>query len=64
MSSDNKLHCAVCDVEMNYHAVKIDYTQAAGEVASGECNDGGILKEFHSCPSCGTTAERRAEVTQ
>ncbi|HZS06554.1 MAG TPA: hypothetical protein VFD58_17085 [Blastocatellia bacterium] len=47
---------------MNFHAVKVDDTQATDRPESTDHGFGGILEEFHSCPKCGTTAtgeERR-----
>ncbi len=58
MPNDKKMICPNCNVEMNFHAVKVDYTQGAGKSESVDHDLGGILEEFHSCPKCGMTATR------
>ncbi len=58
MQNNEKLVCPNCKVEMNFHAMKIDYTQVTGKTESVDHEFGGILEEFHSCPKCGMTATR------
>jgi predicted RNA-binding Zn-ribbon protein involved in translation (DUF1610 family) len=61
MSETKKMLCPDCGVEMNHHALKIDYTAStddADELVDPET--GGRLIEAHSCPQCGQTALRDA----
>lgn len=58
MANDDKMICPECKVEMNFHAVKVDYTPVRSETESVDRAFGGVLQEFHSCPKCGTTATR------
>jgi hypothetical protein len=58
MQNNEKMICPYCKVEMNFHAMKIDYTQTTNEPDSASHELGGILEEFHSCPNCGLTATR------
>ena len=55
---NDKMFCPNCKVEMNFHAMKIDYTQTTNKLESVDHDFGGILEEFHSCPNCGLTATR------
>ena len=55
-----KMICPDCGVEMNHHAMKIDYTaepDAQGVAVDPEA--GGVLVEAHTCPQCGQTATRQ-----
>jgi predicted RNA-binding Zn-ribbon protein involved in translation (DUF1610 family) len=47
--------CADCGVEMNHHAMKIDYA-----VDDQDGVFGGVVKEAHTCPECGNSELRRA----
>ena len=58
MQNDEKMFCPNCKVEMNFHAMKIDYTQATDKPESVDPEFGGALEKFHSCPKCGMTATR------
>jgi hypothetical protein len=58
MPNNDKIICPNCQVEMNFHAVKIDYTSAMDKSKPIDRAFGGILEEFHACPKCGTTATR------
>ena len=53
------MKCPNCGVEMNQHAVKIDYTAALREPQAADPVLGGVLEEFHTC-KCGSGASRRA----
>lgn len=53
--------CPHCKVEMNHHAVKVDYTRPDARTRPTDRAFGGILEEFHACPQCGATATREAE---
>jgi predicted RNA-binding Zn-ribbon protein involved in translation (DUF1610 family) len=48
--------CPVCGVEMNQHAVKIDYS--IEDPALIDPAFGGALEEAHTCPQCGRTETR------
>ncbi|MCI0391711.1 MAG: hypothetical protein MOB07_23455 [Acidobacteria bacterium] len=58
MQNDEKMVCPNCKVEMNFHAMKIDYTQTTNKPESVNHEFGGILEEFRSCPKCGMTDTR------
>ena len=45
-----KMICADCSVEMNHHAMKIDYRVEEG-----------ILQEVHTCPECGRSEMQQVE---
>ena len=45
-----KLICPDCGVEMNHHAMKIDYRV-----------EDGALQEVHTCPECGRSTLRHTE---
>ena len=54
-----KMICPDCGVEMNQHALKIDYgVEPSAEGAAVDPELGGVLLEAHSCPQCGQTATR------
>jgi hypothetical protein len=61
MANEEKMICPNCKVEMNFHALTVDYTQGDGKHESVDQEFGGILEEFHSCPKCGMTATRDKE---
>jgi predicted RNA-binding Zn-ribbon protein involved in translation (DUF1610 family) len=61
MSKHKKMTCPDCGVEMNYHALKIDYTAALDEDEAMDPDFGGQLVEAHTCPACGKTHLRRRE---
>jgi predicted RNA-binding Zn-ribbon protein involved in translation (DUF1610 family) len=60
MSERAKMVCPDCGVEMNRHAEKVDYTSEPTEADPPDPDSGGLLEEFHTCPSCGRTHARRA----
>ena len=61
MSETKKMLCPDCGVEMNHHAMKIDYTSLTDDAdALIDPETGGRLMEAHSCPHCGQTALRDA----
>ena len=64
MVTDDKMICPNCQVEMNFHAVKVDYTGVGNKTGSVDRMFGGILEEFHSCPKCGTTATREEQKSE
>lgn len=53
----HKMLCPDCGIEMNFHAEKVDYTDA-GAV---DPMLGGVIEEAHSCPGCGKTLLRHEE---
>jgi rRNA maturation endonuclease Nob1 len=59
MPQKPKMLCPVCGVEMNQHAVKIDYS--IEDPALIDPAFGGALEEAHTCPQCGRT-ETRSEL--
>ena len=54
-----RMICPSCGAQMNHHAMKIDYSV---EDASDDLVFGGVLQEAHTCPNCGRTELRRAEL--
>ena len=58
MSPKPKMICPDCCVEMNHHAMKIDYSVDDPALVDGDF--GGALKEAHTCPECGRTELRAA----
>jgi ribosomal protein S27AE len=57
--SNSRMICPKCGVEMNHHAMKIDYGVDDPELVDEVF--GGAIKEAHSCPKCGRTELRAAE---
>lgn len=55
MPETKKILCPDCNVEMNKHAEKIDYTSAMSNLESADPDFGGVLKDAHCCPECGQT---------
>ena len=45
-----KIICADCGVEMNHHAMKIDYSVGDG-----------VVQKVHTCPECGRSELRQVE---
>jgi ribosomal protein S27AE len=60
MTEREKAACPDCGVEMNRHAEKVDYTDAAAEAEGFDPELGGVVFEFHTCPACGRTHARHA----
>lgn len=60
MVDATKMVCPDCGVEMNRHALKIDYNAAPDDGDSADADAGGALIEAHACPVCGQTATRAA----
>lgn len=60
MAEREKMICPVCGVEMNHHADKIEYTAEPDDPEAFDTELGGIVEEFHTCPSCGRTLTRSA----
>jgi predicted RNA-binding Zn-ribbon protein involved in translation (DUF1610 family) len=60
MTETKKMLCPDCGVEMNFHAMKIDYAAALDDASAIDDDFGGVLEEAHTCPSCGRTHLRRA----
>ena len=57
MAENKKMKCPDCEIDMNYHAGKIDYSAESKRV---DLELGGVLQEVHCCPACGQTAMRIA----
>ena len=51
MSQNPKLKCPRCGVDMNHHAMKVEY--GIDDPESIDPVFGGVLKEAHYCPQCG-----------
>lgn len=51
--------CPDCDVEMNYHAEKIDYSVQDPKAIDPAF--GGVVEEAHTCPECGKTSLKKAD---
>jgi ribosomal protein S27AE len=60
MAETKKMLCPDCGVEMNHHAVKIDYAAEQEEPEAIATEFGGVALEAHTCPACGRTHTRRA----
>ena len=61
MPDAKKMICPDCGVEMNHHAMKIDYTTEPDAHEAADAELGGVLIEAHTCPQCGQTATREHE---
>jgi predicted RNA-binding Zn-ribbon protein involved in translation (DUF1610 family) len=55
---DKKMICPSCGVEMNHHALKINYSAAEADPRLRDEDLGGALEETHSCPQCGQAESR------
>lgn len=53
-----KLICPDCGIEMNHHAMKIDYSADNTDLVDPVF--GGVVQEAHTCPDCGRTSLRKA----
>ena len=60
MSTTNAMMCPQCEIEMNYHAEKIDYMTALTNPDAIDPDLDGVLEEIHTCPGCGHIGARRA----
>jgi predicted RNA-binding Zn-ribbon protein involved in translation (DUF1610 family) len=60
MEATKKMVCTECGVEMNRHALKIDYGLASEDTEAFDADFGGVLEEAHACPACGKTLTRMA----
>jgi ribosomal protein S27AE len=60
MAESEKMICPKCGVEMNRHAEKVDYAAGLADPDASDADFGGVVEEFHTCPSCGQTFSRRA----
>ena len=63
MKEAEKIVCPACGVEMNRHALKINYGAAAENLENIDPDLGGVLEEAHACPECGKTLMRRADAS-
>ena len=52
--------CPVCEVEMNFHAEKVDYSESIRGAIDPIF--GGVVEEAHTCPNCGKTLLRQEEI--
>ncbi len=53
-----KLSCPECGKAMNCHAEKVDYGAALANPEAMDPAFGGVLEEFHCCPTCHLTVQR------
>lgn len=53
--------CPDCKIEMNHHAMKIEYAGGPDEAGQVDPVFGGVLQEVHTCPICGKTELRKAQ---
>ena len=60
MTKNKKMLCPDCGVEMNHHAMKIDYAAALEASETIDADFGGVLEEAHTCPACGKTQLRQS----
>ena len=58
VAASGRLLCPHCGGEMNLHAEKVDYGAAMADPARADPVLGGVVEEFHACPSCHYTVER------
>jgi len=58
MARTDKMICPKCGVEMNHHAMKVDYGASLENPGAIDPAFGGTLKEAHTCPECGMTELR------
>jgi ribosomal protein S27AE len=58
MSEADKMKCPYCGAEMNHHADKLVYEDAADE------DEGGFILEAHACPACGRNATRASGASE
>ena len=56
---EDPMICPKCLVPMNHHAEKVDYSTEGGD---GGLDKGMIVIEIHTCPHCGETAARPAQI--
>jgi predicted RNA-binding Zn-ribbon protein involved in translation (DUF1610 family) len=61
MQLAEKLVCPECGVEMNRHALKVDYGAASDNPEVNDPDFDGVLEEVHACPVCGKASLRRAD---
>jgi len=61
MIERNKMICPNCGIEMNQHAIKIDYSASWENPAATDPVFGGVLQEAHTCPECGRTELRESK---
>ena len=57
MTEADKMICPDCGAEMNHHADKLVY----GDAADGGEEEGARVLEAHTCPGCGHNATRATE---
>ena len=61
MAQTKKMICPKCGVEMNHHAMKVDYGASLDNPAAIDSAFGGVLQEAHTCPKCGLTELRESK---
>lgn len=58
MAPRSKLRCPDCNLDRNFHAEKVRDPHTAAEARLVDPDLGGVVVEYHTCPGCGTVAER------
>ena len=58
MADGGRMECPQCGALMNHHADKLVY----GAAPETEAEAGGVVVEAHTCPGCGSSASRTADV--
>jgi len=61
MAQTKEMICPKCGVEMNHHAMKVDYGASLDNPAAIDPAFGGVLQEAHTCPKCGMTELRESK---
>ena len=61
MARTEMMICPRCGVEMNHHAMKVDYGSGFDNPAAIDPILGGVLQEAHTCPECGLTELRESK---
>jgi ribosomal protein S27AE len=59
-TQEQKMICPWCGAEMNHHADKLMDPITPEDRKHFNPNLDGVVKEMHSCPSCGAVESRQA----
>lgn len=57
-----KMICPACRIEMNHHSDKLVYATDLPQTGAIDADLGGFVEEFHTCPNCGGSASRNAQI--
>ena len=64
MSRIEKMICHQCGIAMNHHAEKMDFDAGFREPDAADPDFGAVIEEYHVCAKCGTSASRRAPLSE